>query len=373
MDVGADNFRFTLEEKNGLAEVCETTREPKTTELHVDSLDRYLPSQFRTIATANYAFNSFGSQVIAKAMGPIVLSSTQSGVNTVIQTSRPLSYGYYSRLAITQMNLHFRMPTFVTNYNDILTFVYTTAGVGTAGTIQFPQGYYTYDDAAAYMQTQFRLLPGLGAMTVTPPNVLDAGPLASVVTGFTFTTNSATTLYFFFLSPVAPGNQTNQEAIGRCGRTLGLDRAAYGFSPEYFVGPQQSTSPVPWVNVTSGPPNWLPTDYIDIVSQSLTNYKEAKDTNSSLSAPNAVIGRVWLSECPLVYPGPGSGIPVSPAVLGFGPLSFCKSWDNPNWCQWSPNQSIDKIDIKLLDMWGNQLFWSPFYNTEWQMTITLTE
>ena len=373
MDVGADNFRFTLEEKNGLAEDCQTIREPQTTELHVDSLDRYLPSQFQTIAGPNYAFNAFGSQVIAKAMGPIVLSSTQSGVNTFIQTSRPLSYGYYSRLAITQMNLHFRVPTFVTDYNDLLSFVYTTApGAGVANAIRFPQGYYTYADAAAYMQAQFRLLPGLGAMTVTPPTVLDAFP-NTVIPSFSFATNSATTLYFVFLSPAGPGSQGTQENIGRCGRTLGLDRASYGFTPEYFVGPQQTTAPVPWTAVTAGVPNFLPTDYIDIVSQSLTNYKDAKDTNTSLSAPNAVIGRVWLSECPLVYSGPDSGIPVSPSVLGFGPLSFCKSWDNPNWCQWSPNQSIDKIDIKLLDMWGNQLYWTPFYNTEWQMTITLTE
>lgn len=373
MDVGADNFRFTLEDKNGLAQDCQTTREPQTTELHVDSLDRYLPKMFTAFNTGTYAFDTFGSQVIAKTMGPIVLSSTQSGVNTIVQTSRPLSYGYYSRLAITEMNLHFRVPTFIDNYNDLLPFVYTTAGVGNPGTINFPQGYYTYQDAATYMQTQFRTYPGLGAMTVTPPNVLNATPPATVVPGFTFNTNSATTVYFYFLSPVAPGSQLTQEAIGRCGRTLGLDRASYGFAPEYFTGNQQTTAPVGWTTVSPGAPNFLPTDYIDVVSQSLTNYKDAKDTTSSLSAPNAVIARVWLSECPLVYTAPGSGIPVSPSVLGFGPLSFYKSFVNPNWCQWSPNQSIDKIDIKLLDMWGNQLFWTPFYNTEWQMTITLTE
>ena len=35
--------------------------------------------------------------------------------------------------------------------------------------------------------------------------------------------------------------------------------------------------------------------------------------------------------------------------------------------------AIDKIDIQLLDMWGDVIPWSTNYPTEWSATLTLTE
>jgi hypothetical protein len=121
---------------------------------------------------------------------------------------------------------------------------------------------------------------------------------------------------------------------------------------------------------TGGPPNFLITDYVDIVSSSLTNYKDAKDTNSTLSAPNAVLGRIWLTEQTVDVAGT-SGFDAT--EVGSAPITVVKQWTNPNWCKWSPNQTVDKIDITLLDMFGYPVYWDPSFQTEWSATLTLTE
>jgi hypothetical protein len=60
-------------------------------------------------------------------------------------------------------------------------------------------------------------------------------------------------------------------------------------------------------------------------------------------------------------------------MWGMSPMNFTKTWDNPNWSQWSPNAAINTVDITLLDMWGQPLYWSDTYNTEWSATVTVTE
>jgi hypothetical protein len=65
-----------------------------------------------------------------------------------------------------------------------------------------------------------------------------------------------------------------------------------------------------------------------------------------------------------------------PNNIGSSPYFFTKKWASPNWSQWSPNQSIDSIDITLLDMWGNVLYYdnsNTCGSTEWQMTLLASE
>jgi hypothetical protein len=135
-------------------------------------------------------------------------------------------------------------------------------------------------------------------------------------------------------------------------------------------------SGIPTPVVTTQSPNLLPTDYIDIVSKSLTNFKDTKDTNTNESAPQGVLGRIYLTDLnsnPQI--ATGSSFP-DPNTLGTAPFSFTKKWCVPNWSLWSPNQAINTVDIQLLDMWGDVLPWSNVStcsNSEWQMTLIASE
>ena len=385
MDVGADNFHFALEDQNGRKLPTQAIRQPKTTELHVDSLDRYLGAQ---IQPTGYIYSP-ASQNVAKLAGPIVLSSdlnstgyqstpgglvaNQATVPCVIQTARPLSYGYYSRVALTQFFLKFQMPTFSPGYNNVfLIYVGTSAGAITASTnVTIPAGFYTYASAALQIQTSVRALGTVGgasfaAFTCTAPTLPGDG--------FTFDTGAVGTYMAIAMDgPAAtlipPASDAIQTMNLRCGRNLGFNRAMYGYTPE-ANGPTQSSNPTLWRNAQGGPPNFLITDYVDIVSQQLSNYKDAKDANTSESSPMGVIGRIWLVEDAVDVAGT-TGYDVT--EVGTGPISLVKNWQHPNWSQWSPNQTINSIDITLLDMFGYPIYWSTTYQTEWSMTLTLTE
>jgi hypothetical protein len=65
--------------------------------------------------------------------------------------------------------------------------------------------------------------------------------------------------------------------------------------------------------------------------------------------------------------------PADPLNVGDSPITVTKSWTNPNWSQWSPNQTVNAIDIRLIDMYGDTLAWSSMNQTEWSATLTLTE
>jgi len=374
MDVGADNFHFALEDRNGLKKDTSTSRQPKTTELRIDSLDRYMPTD---LVTTTYFLN-FPNQTVAKLVGPNLLSSFDSGTSVQINTGRNLNSGYFSRLALTQMSLNYRVPTITSGVNDLITYVTVVGGTPTLRSLTIPQGYYTWATMAAQLQTQFRLVGVLSAMTVTPPNTINAAVGTSLNTGFIFNTGVGTTTMYFTYG-AAGTSETAQIHVGKTFRTLGVNRALLGYTPEFNSVGQPTGAPTAWLGPTQGgKPNFLPTDYIDIASQALTNYKDAKDANSSVQAPVTVLGRIYLTECPLVFPSSGSsgtanGVPADATLLGCGPISFTKNWYNPNWCQWSPNQSLTGLDIQLLDMWGNQVYWTPSNPTEWSCTVTFTE
>jgi hypothetical protein len=313
---------------------------------------------------SNSIFANFPNQNVAKLAGPILLNSSLSGTNLNIQTSRPLSYGYYSRLALTQFQLKYQQPTFKLSYNSGTSVVTGTSPtqVTALRAIILPDGYYTYTSAAAAIQTAMRAYTELAAATCTPPTAPGSG--------FTFASGNPA-VYMSFIWGQTGTNEGGQIVGGRFGRNFGFNRAVYGYSPEINTAgqPPGPNGSILWLTATGGPPNFLPTDYIDIVSTSLTNYKDAKDTNTSLAAPTAVMGRIWLIEGTT----DSGAAPGDDTVVGSTPISLVKTWTSPNWCQWSPNQTVNNIDIKLLDMWGEVLPWNSTYSTEWSATLTLTE
>jgi len=359
MDVGEQNFRFTLDDPEKKSRAI---RYPMSAELHVSSLDR-VNSTKSTSQTLLQLQNNF-----APVPGS---SSTQCSV----QTKRALLYGYFNRIALTEAQLYLRIPTIITGYNDSFLFGYvnnTTAASGVTLLTVAP-GFYTTTSLAGTLQALIRTQGGLTsavAFTVTGPttsaNVPATGPM---VTGFTFATNTIDYVAFNnpLTLPAPPTLTASQKAsILRFYRLIGVNAAA--------VVPGLPGAPATATSVTTYSPNWLPTDYIDIVSKKLTNYKETKDTNSSEAAPLGVIGRVYLTDAySLGYNTTGY---IDPNSVGSAPICFTKKWAIPNWSQWSPNQAVDSIDITLLDMWGNIINWTNSTGcqaTEWEMTFVASE
>ena len=360
MDVGSTNFRFDLDTKNGLQSETQAYRAPKTTELHLDSLDRYLPSML----TTNSIFTNFPNQNVAKLAGPLLLNSSLSGTNMTIQSARPLVYGYFGRVALTQFFLKFMQPSITAGYNDqfvIVTASSPTGPVTSTITITLDPGYYTIAQLAIQLQNKL-VAAGLAQAGVLAPDTIGN----ENVDGFLVTSGTPTVLLAVVLTSATTESQMLRQL--RTLRTLGFTRTLMGY-PDVNNGAQTSTAPTYWQTALGSAPNLLATDYVDIVSTALTNYKDAKDANSSVSSPGAVIGRVWLTEGAVNQ----SSAPADPTEIGSFPITVTKTWSNPNWCQWSPNQTINAVDIRLIDMYGDTIPWSNANPTEWSATLTLTE
>lgn len=372
MDVGADNFRFTLEDQNGRKKACRTVRKAKTCELHLSSLDRYKPSDL----VSNSQFQNFPVQPLSQIAGVNLLNGNTGGANQMqIQTSAPLIQGYFSRIALTQMNILYRQPTIVSASNGVL-IMFIGGGQGWS-TYTIPNGYYTPASLA------LQITNGIRASNINLPNFTCFEPGRATSAGknnnqgFGFSTNSAVTMYFGF-PPLGVGITDDQvAAFARAVRILGLDRTTFGYATPSPAGSQETAAPTPWTDVRSTRACTMRyTDYIDVCSTYLSNYKDAKDTNTNIAAHTCVLGRIWLTEANMSigggFQGATPGIPYDAALLG-APIAFTKTWSSPNWCQWSPNQTIDNIDILLRDMYGNRMQWYTTYPTEWSATLTLTE
>lgn len=362
MDVGAPNFRFDLDTKNGLKAEVTAYRQAATTELHLDSLDRYLPSML----TTNAIFTNFPNQNVAKLAGPLLLNSSLSGTNMTIQSSRPLVYGYFGRIALTQFCLKFMVPTIRAGYNDVFSIALATSAAGpvfASANVTIPEGYYNLTQLAAMLQVQLRAAnPAINGATVIAPRGVGNE------SGDGFLVNTGSALVFMAVVLATGVSEATQLQRLRCLRTLGFTRPILGY-PDLNNGAQTSGVPTYYVQAAGSAPNLLPTDYVDVVSTALTNYKDAKDANSSVASPGAVIGRIWLTEGTTNQ----SSSPADAVDVGGSPITVTKSWSNPNWSQWSPNQTVNSIDIRLLDMYGDTLPWSSVNSTEWSATLTLTE
>lgn len=358
MDVGSDNFRFTLDDPEKKAR---TIRQPMCAELHINSLDRFnsqpgIPQSLVQLA-----------QDLTEPSGSYNYSST----DCVIQAKgRTMLYGYFNRLAISEMQVFLRVPTIVTGVNDIFYMTINPGGVGTPVTYLFtvPGGYYTPTLLAVALQTLIRNattnLTTAASFTVTPPTTQGTVPGSGVIiTGFIFATGTTDTIVF---APAPDGSTLAvQYAVWKFYRLIGTNQLSFTGYP--------GNIPTPVLLTFS--PNWLPTDYIDVVSKALTNYKDVKDSNTNEQAVQGVLARIYLTDNSANAAATSNSY-TDPNCIGSAPVAFTKKWSVPNWCQWSPNQAIGQLDFKLLDMWGEPIYWTntkACANTEWQMTLVASE
>ena len=358
MDVGSDNFRFTLDDPEKKSRAI---RQPMCAELHVSSLDRYNSTPIASQVLVQL------SQDLSEPLG----SYNYSATDCVIQApGRSMLYGYFNRIAISEMQLFIRVPTIIVGVNDQFVLSASLTGVSpyVSQTFTVPPGYYTPSLLAVALQTLIRanasILTTAGSFLVTAPTTPATIPASGAIqTGFNF--NSATTDTLKFGPPVGGSTRADQLRVWKFYKLIGNNYLSFQGTPAFI--------PTPIIATFS--PNFLPTDYIDVVSKALTNYKDVKDSNTNEQAPQGVLARIYLTDNSVSAAATSTSF-TDPNAVGGAPFSFTKKWATPNWCQWSPNEAVGQLDFKLLDMWGDTLYWTnqtSCANTEWQMTLVASE
>ena len=374
MDVGNSDFRFTKLNRDGKEEKeGRTIRNPARAELHIDSLDRYLNNGPGVNQLAAGLANQ--PQYWSKLWSPLFVNPTYASNNMIINASRGrnLIYGYFERIALTQFQLFYRCPMFVTGVNDRITIAYynATGPVTTPCTVTFPQGSLTPTDIASVITTQVRAqltgAPAANFLCYWNQAVQSAGRGQGQ-----FTLNAGVTNNKVWIVANSDPRYT------RCVRLLGFTNASFA-GVDYSKGITTANPTLAGQITYGGIPNFLYTDYIDVCSSTLSKFKRVKDTNSTQDGTQDVIARIYLT---------GANTSTSPITNSIDYVSdtgaasantLCMApiintvWSNPNWCKWSPEDNLTSIDFKLLDMFGLPLFWSSDFNTEFQATLTVSE
>jgi hypothetical protein len=303
----------------------QTIRLPAYTELLIDSTDRYkngFPDNYQQITSSsnwrtnvqNYALN-----------------------------------GYFTRVAVTQIQFQWNLPTIIAGYNDSF-YVDISGGVdaGVHEIILVP-GYYNPQDLAAEIEDQLQAeCPGSGFTCVW--SVLNGAFVIQATESFIIVSLST------IASTLAPGDANR---FRRTYTTLGFQYsgASNGASTEYYASP----------------PTMLYTRYIDILSSYLAKFQDVKDSSTSQNLNfNCKIARVYPISASLpTYLTETAGPSYAPFIITI-------DYATPKQIMWNPDEAVNNFDIQLRDEFGDIIPYSvdspdAHAACEYAMTLLVSE
>jgi hypothetical protein len=296
-----------------------TTRPPAYAELLVDSLDRYtsgLPATGAQITNSN---------------------EWQTNLQQIVLN------GYFTRLAVSQIQFFWNLPTIIPNYNDqIIVAVTAGAGAGTY-TLTIPGGFYTPASMAAQLQSLLQAAAPAATFTVTFTGLNGAFLIDAAGAGTQFV--------------IAPAG-TTANRLTRTYITLGFMNTG-GVASDLYLG---------------SPPTMLATRFIDICSSILTKFQRVKDT-TSLQNPTIsnIIARVYPTAPNTRVPLVAETVLTDSNSIGSAPFVICIDYNTPKHIKWNPEEALSNFDLQLRDEFGALLTQPQVSMCEYQLTILASE
>jgi hypothetical protein len=115
-------------------------------------------------------------------------------------------------------------------------------------------------------------------------------------------------------------------------------------------------------------PIFLYTPYVDIYSDTLTNYQTIKDTNTTIFNQKGLIARVYLSGSGNIQNVEGA------TALGSRAFTMTADLNSPKIIEWTRDVTVTQIDIQVKDQYGELLPGPELgYQTEFQITLLCAE
>jgi hypothetical protein len=300
-----------------------TQRPPAYAELLVDSLDRY-----------PLGIPAFGAQ------------TTSSDWRTILQ--QVVLNGYFTRLAVSQIQFQWNLPTIITGYNDTIRIaVDDGANPPVESNLVIPQGFYTPDALAAAIQVALIAIDGAAGFTCVFDGTVGALKIETATAGYTF-------------GVVDVPGLVQARALS----TTGL------YSAPDLLAPL----------LLGAPPSMLATRFVDICSSTLTKFQRVKDT-TTLKNPTIsnVIARVYPTPPNTLFqtiPNWVTAVTELPGnSIGSHPFTLCIDYNTPKFIKWSPDEALSNFDLQLRDDFGELLPYNPGGGPacEYQLTILASE
>jgi hypothetical protein len=257
--------------------------------------------------------------------------------------------GYFNRIALTQVQFFWNLPTIITGYNDQIDIVYND---DTSYIVTLPQGWYNANQIGkAVVDLLNAVVPGapFSYVLTDPPGCIQ---LRSNAKPFTIRVPESS-----------------------------VSRTARFYQTAGFI-PQNSTAIAEDDNRTEtlGVPTLLATRYVDITSHYLTKFQRVKDASTLatgdsqniLSRIYAFAGMTDTTWPPLTITLDEKGA----SVYTYGvpaPFVVVQDYSSPKNISWNPDEAVSNFDITLLDEYGTILPWTTQIGCEYQITLLASE
>lgn len=294
-----------------------------------------------------------------------------SPVNSLyINKQQPTLQGYFTRIALTELNMKWAIPN-VNGYNK--TFTVFVEAIYTGGyegeiTCTVPEGFYTPTTLATALAIALNT-----TAQAAPYNILPADFLWNVR-----------------YNPVEQGGNTNSFVVENIAAAP-LQSNPFTIIPKNigsrddllnmmgFSGLVEGVSPQFYGSFAS----MLYTPYFDVVSNQLTKKQQVRDNSTSFITGQNLLARIYIA--------PDSIQPVPTAetnILGCRPFTLYREFIIPKQIYWDTKEFLNVIDLTLQDYKGNVLYEtlsdkssaSPTSATyvgsgsvNWQLTLQVSE
>jgi len=249
--------------------------------------------------------------------------------NSLIYKKQALAAGKISRIALTEVNFNWSVPTITPYNNKFSVTLYEHNSVPLVSqtiVAEINLGWYNLTDLATAIGNELTQLNG-GAVNGT------------------WTVSVDPTTFFITVEYAPAGGELWDNLrvnINELATMLG------------FNGQSWAESVANWLKVKGNFPTLTYTPYIDIVSQRLTKNQHIYDNSTSIVSPiRSMITRLYLNQPGLVPRLDEDAIP------GACPFTLNKEFSYPKQIAWEPTENIDSIDLLVLDSKGRELYSQP--------------
>lgn len=261
-----------------------------------------------------------------------------------LQSETNYIYGYIRKIIVSQIQIQYNVPTINYNLNDIFYIATPTSPLPTYYKLVIPYGFYTPSELASVIQQLITTLTPLTSMTVT----------FLPLDGFVFQSPAQ----FFFPQPLEVQRLSNLSAFD----VINLTKTYRVFGITQFNTEPQTQQ------TSFNYPNFLYTPYVDIYSDTLTNYQSIKDTNTTVFNQKGLIARVYLSGSGNIQNVEGA------TALGSRAFTMTADLNTPKIIEWTRDVTVTQIDIQVRDQYGELLPGPELgYQTEFQITLLCVE
>lgn len=285
--------------------------------------------------------------------------------NLLINTRQTLLQGYFTRIALTELNIPWNIPN-VNDTNKTFTLIVSDGDANSEEiTITITEGFYNGQELAnALTEGISGEIFNLGGAFPDVNNI--AVSYLSELCQFKIV-NDIVNAEPFLIVPVNGGQRDDLTNM------MGYGAIPSSVSPKFE-----------WY---SGYASLQYTPFIDIVSQQLTKKQKVNDASTAFNTGRRLLHRLYLTpngytQLPTLFENELG--PTSLEMPGTKPFIIHEQFVNPKQIAWDAEEFLNILDLTLNDYKGNLLYEVPieetetYYkfgtgNTNWALTFQVTE